>query len=287
MRSSEKSSHSSRQLSAILFADVVGYTALMQKDESAATTQLRRFQNEMEKIVADHNGRIVNFYGDGALCTFKSPLEAMHCAIELQSGFQTSPIVPVRIGIHSGTVVTEGDKVYGDSVNVASRIESMGIPGAILVSKKVRDELKNQSDILHPSLGHFDFMNVDEPIEVFALANDGFAIPRKEQMQGKFKAKSKTSAKWVWSIIFLIGLASAFGIWKLSTSNQLELEQNFNLEPVSTIPNSIKEKRIAVMVFKNLTMNPSMDAFGKMTSDWITKGLMETRKVNVISGANI
>ena len=108
-----------------------------------------------------------------------------------------------------------------------------------------------------------------------------------EQMQGKFKAKSKTSAKWVWSIIFLIGLASAFGIWKLSTSNQLELEQNFNLEPVSTIPNSIKEKRIAVMVFKNLTMNPSMDAFGKMTSDWITKGLMETRKVNVISGANI
>ena len=287
MMSSEKSNHSSRQLSAILFADVVGYTALMQKDESAATVQLRRFQNEMEKIVAEYNGRIVNFYGDGALCTFKSPLEAMPCAIELQSGFQTSPILPVRIGIHSGTVVTEGDKVFGDSVNVASRIESMGIPGAILVSKKVRDELKNQPDILLPSLGQFEFKNVEEPIEVYALANEGFAIPRKEEIQGKFKTKPETKRKWLWPLSFLIIAIAALGIWKFNAPAGLELSEHINIEPGITVPNDVKDKRVAVMVFENLTMNPSMDAFGKMTSDWITKGLMETRKVNIISGANI
>jgi len=209
---------SSRKLAAILFADVAGYTALMQKDESAASTWLKRFQNDMNKLVIAHNGQIVNFYGDGALCTFHNPLEAMRCAIELQSGFQDDPVIPVRIGIHSGTVVTEGDKVYGDSVNIASRIESMGIPGAILVSKKVRDELKNQPDILLPSLGSFEFKNVEEPMEVFALANEGFAVPKREEIVGKFKSKKRPN----WQIPAIVGalLLAAFVYWISNNSNQ-------------------------------------------------------------------
>ena len=185
--------NSKRQLAAILFADVVGYTKLMQNDEAAATVWLRRFQDELKLRVKEHQGLVVNFYGDGALCTFSSPLDALRCAKALQSGFQNEPAVPVRMGIHMGTVVTEGDKVYGDSVNIASRIESMGIPGGILLSKKVREELKNQPDLLMQSLGSFAFKNVEEPIEVFALANEGFPIPKPKDIRGKLKTELQDS----------------------------------------------------------------------------------------------
>lgn len=93
-----------RKLAAILFADIQGYTALMQRDEAKAMTLLTRFQNELSTNVRDHNGQIVNFYGDGALCIFQSPLESMRCAISSQSACQNEPIVPVRIGIHSGRI---------------------------------------------------------------------------------------------------------------------------------------------------------------------------------------
>lgn len=187
-------SSTTRKLAAVLFADIAGFTSLMQKDETLASTLLKRFQNELTEKVSNHNGSIVNFYGDGALCTFQNPLEAMRCAIEVKSNFQSfgklrtgQPKVPVRMGIHSGTVVEEGDKVYGDSVNLASRIESMGIAGAILFSQQVRNELKNQPNSQMQSLGRFEFKNVEEPMEVFALANEGFAVPKADEMEGKLK----------------------------------------------------------------------------------------------------
>lgn len=135
-----------RKLAAILFADIVGYTALMQQNETNAATLLRRFQQEMESMVSRHNGRIINFYGDGVLCVFDNPQEALRCAMAVQTNFRETPQVPVRMAVHSGTVVFEGDKIYGDSVNLTSRLESLGIAGAVLCSKKVRDEIKNQPD---------------------------------------------------------------------------------------------------------------------------------------------
>ena len=179
-----------RQLAAILFADIAGYTSLMQKDETNAAVLLRRFQHEIEKSVATNGGRVVNFYGDGVLCIFSNTLEAMRCAMVLQSNFQLEPKVPVRIGIHSGSIVFEKENVYGNSVNLTSRIESMGVPGAVLFSKKVRDDLKNQPELTMSSLGSFEFKNVDEPIELFALSNSGFIVPEREEMQGKFKENS-------------------------------------------------------------------------------------------------
>lgn len=95
-----------RQLAAILFADIQGSTALMQRNEKEASGFLRRFEKAMRETVPSHNGRIANFYGDGALCLFNATLDAMHCSMKLHSIFQLDPPVPVRIGIHSGTIVT-------------------------------------------------------------------------------------------------------------------------------------------------------------------------------------
>ena len=176
-----------RKLAAILFADIAGYTALMQKDEQAASILLRRFQKNMEELIPKNNGQIINFYGDGALCIFNNPLEAVRCAMHLQKIFLEKPKVPVRLGLHMGTVVFENGKIYGDSVNLASRIESMGVPGAVLFSKKIRDEIKNQPDLQIKSLGSFEFKNVEEAMELYALSNQGFIIPVRESMRGKLK----------------------------------------------------------------------------------------------------
>ncbi len=115
-----------RKLAAILFADIVGYTALMQKDEATARQNLEKFRNTLNEKVAVYHGQIIQYYGDGCLCTFDSAVDATQCAKEIQQIFQSEPKVPVRIGLHSGDVFFEADNVYGDAVNVASRVESMG-----------------------------------------------------------------------------------------------------------------------------------------------------------------
>ena len=212
----------------------------------------------------------------------------MRCAIDLQSGFKNEPSVPVRIGIHMGTVVTQGDKEYGDSVNIASRIETMGIPGAILVSKRVRDELKNQPDLLMPSLGTFEFKNVEDPMEIFALGNDGFSIPAKDEIKGKLKSTKATGKKWlVPAFILAILILGVLGIIKYSSSEGIRLNDALSIEPGVTLPSSMKDKRVAVMVFENKTGDEDLEDFGTMISDWITQGLMETGDANVISAANV
>jgi TolB-like protein len=215
----------------------------------------------------------------------------MNCSIQLQSQFQQQHGIPVRIGIHSGTVVTEGDKVYGGSVNIASRIESMGISGRILVSKKVRDELKNQPDILLPPLGQFEFKNVDEPIEVFALANEGFAVPKKEEIEGKFKNDHRKYPKWLYpasiaSILLIVFLSFAW--WNSAINKSFNLESDLAIGPSSSLlSKSDREKKVAVMVFENRTGSEKLEDFGSMISDWLTRGLMETGEANIISMSRI
>ena len=217
-----------RKLAAVLFADIVGYTALMQKDEATASTLLRRFQKNIEEKIPKYNGRVINFYGDGVLCIFDNPLEAVRCAMILQNNFSESPNVPVRIGLHSGTVVIENEKIYGDSVNLASRIESIGVPGAILLSKKIRDEIKNQPDIRMTSLGNFMFKNVEEVMEVFALANEGFPIPKREEMKGKVQLPAPKKISWLIAVVATVLFLMAIGFWKMSSTNNTSKTQSTN-----------------------------------------------------------
>ena len=177
-------------LAAILFADIAGYTALMQQNEATALLQLNHFKTSIESIVPRHKGQVIQFYGDGCLLIFSSVLNAIQCSIKLQRALQSNPSVPVRIGAHQGDVVMEAGNVFGDSVNIAARIESMGIPGAVLLSGKVQDELKNQPDIQMISLGRFEFKNVKQAVEVFAINQPGFAVPQKHEIKGKFKVQN-------------------------------------------------------------------------------------------------
>ena len=175
----------SRQLAAIMFADIMGYTAMMQEDETLALQSRHKLKTKLEEEIAAHNGRILEFKGDGALCSFKSTIEGVRAALALQLEMQTDPIVPLRIGIHTGDVIVEGDNIYGDGVNIASRMESFALPGSIFISGKTYDDIKNQKDIQTISLGKFLLKNVKEEVEIFAISNPGVQIPDHKTLEGK------------------------------------------------------------------------------------------------------
>jgi class 3 adenylate cyclase len=114
----------SRQLAATMFTDIVGYTALMQKDEQQALIILNNFKNIVERHTPNHQGQVVQYYGDGCLVSFLSSANCVSCALALQKEFRGFHPIPVRIGLHLGEVVFKNNNVFGEGVNLASRVES-------------------------------------------------------------------------------------------------------------------------------------------------------------------
>ena len=178
----------SRQLAAIMFADIAGYTALMEKDESLALEFRDRLKNKLEEVVNDHGGRLIQFHGDGALLSFTSTLESVKAATSLQLEMQNPPLVPLRIGIHTGDVLVDGNDIYGDGVNIASRMESFAVPGSVFISGKAYDDIKNQKEVSAVSMGRYLLKNVKEQVEIFAISNAGLQIPDAEILEGKGEA---------------------------------------------------------------------------------------------------
>ena len=276
-----------RKLAAILFADIQGFTGLMEHDESNASMLLAKFRNGLKKFVSEENGRIVNFYGDGCLAIFDNPVKATKAAVDVQSSFLQDPVVPVRIGLHSGSVVLEDDNVYGDSINQASRLESMALAGSILMSEAFRTQIKNQPDIDTSYLGSYEFKNVEEPVHIYALKREGLTIPQQNQISGKIKAKARPRRKFNWiipSVFLLIAIAVLMLVMQNRNNQVVELEP---ATITSTPKDRLRNQRLAILVFENQTLNADLDIFGKMVSDWITKGLMETGEANIISALNI
>lgn len=174
-----------RQLAAIVFADMVGYTALMQVNETSARQKRARYKAELESSVFAYNGKILQHYGDGSLSIFNSAIDAVGCAIAIQQELLRDPRVDLRMGIHIGDINVEDGAIYGDGVNLASRIESLAIPGSVLISEKVFDEVRNQEGINTRELGYFEFKNVLQPMRVFAISNKGLIVPSRSLLQGK------------------------------------------------------------------------------------------------------
>ncbi|HYV92907.1 MAG TPA: adenylate/guanylate cyclase domain-containing protein, partial [Chitinophagales bacterium] len=169
-------SQSQRQLAAIMFTDMVGYTALMQQNEQLAIQKRDRSKKIFEDALAKHDGKLLQYYGDGTMSIFSSAVNAVLSAIEMQTLFLTEPKVDVRIGLHIGDVMFDDNGIYGDSVNVASRIESLAAPGGVFISEKLFDEVKNNEGISTKSLGYFELKNVKLPMQVYAITNPGIVI---------------------------------------------------------------------------------------------------------------
>jgi len=176
-----------RQLAAIMFVDMAGYTALMQENEQLAKAKQKHLKDVLERTVKNYNGKILQYYGDGSLSIFSSAIDGVNSAIEIQKQLQQDPKVDLRIGLHTGDISIEDETIYGDGVNLASRIESLAVPGSIFISEKVADEVKNQNDISLRELGYFELKNVKIPVRIFAVSNQGLVVPSRDELKGKTK----------------------------------------------------------------------------------------------------
>ena len=168
-----------------MFLDMVGFTALMQSDEVDAKLRQQRLREVLDINVGLYKGRNIQFYGDGALTIFSSTINCVHCALEIQRTLRKTPQVDVRIGLHVGDIITDDSGVYGDGINIASRLETLAIPGSIIISDRVYEDIRNQGDILTKDLGFFTMKHVRQPLRVHVLANDGLAIPGRHEITGK------------------------------------------------------------------------------------------------------
>ena len=166
-----------RRLTAILAADVAGYSRLMGADEEGTHERLKAHLQELiEPKIAGHRGRIVKNAGDGFLAEFASVVDAVRCAVEIQQGMAdrnagTPPEAPIefRVGINLGDVIAEGEDIFGDGVNVAARLEALAEPGGICISRVVRDQVRDRVDYTFEDLGEQSVKNIARPVRVFAL----------------------------------------------------------------------------------------------------------------------
>ncbi|MBT8271592.1 MAG: hypothetical protein KJO25_06065, partial [Bacteroidia bacterium] len=183
---------SKRRLVAIMFTDIEGYTALMQRSEAEALRLRRAHRKIFNSITEEFNGEILQYYGDGTLSIFESAVDAVKCGIAMQLAFQKDTRIPVRIGVHSGDVIQSEEDIIGDAVNIASRVESLAVPGSVFISEKVFDEIKNSPDIETAYLDAFKFKNVKHPLGVYAISNEGLVIPARKSLTGKLESKKST-----------------------------------------------------------------------------------------------
>ena len=174
-----------RILAAVMFTDIVGYTAMMQENETRAIALRERHKNVLQQSVRECHGEILQYYGDGTLCIFQSSIECVSCALKIQQNFIKEPKIPLRIGIHVGDIVYNSEEVFGDGVNIASRVESLATASSILISDKVYDDVKNHPEFQTCSLGYFKLKNVTREVEIFALTNEGLAVPSNEDLKTK------------------------------------------------------------------------------------------------------
>jgi TolB-like protein/class 3 adenylate cyclase len=162
----------SHQLAAILFADIAGYTAMMQENEEVAVEKVNRFREVLELIAGELNGKIIQYYGDGSLLLFNSATEAAEFAKLLQDDLQQEPKIPVRIGIHMGDVLIHGGNIFGDVVNIASRIQSLAPVGGIYISETVYRNIANKKELESGFVAEKKLKNVKDPVRIYEILTD-------------------------------------------------------------------------------------------------------------------
>src|SRR5512143_3321125 len=159
-----------RQLLAIMFTDVVGYTALTERDEAAAVRVRTQHRDLVRTLVEQFEGEVIDSTGDESLSIFPSALRAVDCSLALQGALRSYPDMRLRIGIHLGDVIRRNGEVVGEGVNVAARIRPLAQPGGICVSEPVYQMVRSRAHVKAHALGAQSFKNVSAPLSVYALA---------------------------------------------------------------------------------------------------------------------
>ena len=265
-------SDSTRRLAAIMFTDIVGYTSIMGEDEDKAILTLEKNRSIHNQLIEQYQGRLLKEIGDGMLASFNTISEACYCAMEIQKACIKGAI-PLRIGIHQGEVIYRGNDVFGDGVNIASRVEALSPAGGIYVTEVVRKNISNKKGLEIRSVGEKSLKNVKEKVKIYSiLASDSTAIPgsiEKESLsQGTpFFKKYRNPILGLAGAILVIAL-----VISLLTPNR-----------ESASPNLALGKTIAVMPFKNLSSDPEQGYFADGIAEMIRNELAKIGDLKVTS----
>ncbi len=272
-----------RKLTAILAADVVGYSRLMEADEAGTLSALKSHRKELiDPEIAERNGRVVKLMGDGALIEFASVVDAVICAVAIQEGIANrNESVPeerrivFRIGVHLGDVMVEGDDIYGDGVNVAARLEGLAEPGGICISQQALDQVETKLDLAYEDLGEQQVKNIARPVRAYHVHSDPAAMPKLSRAKRNLWRRATLAVATV-AVLVIAGLTS----WELYLRPSGILgEQASSEDAALALP---KGPAIAVLPFVNLSNDPDQEYFADgITGDIIT-ALTRFPKLSVI-----
>jgi adenylate cyclase len=273
-----------RKLVAILAADVVGYSRLMEEDELGTFQRLRAHRKELfEPEIDKHHGHIFKLMGDGLLAEFASVVDAVSCAVTLQrgmagrnSGITENRRIDVRIGVNLGDVIIEGDDRHGEGVNIAARLQQLAEPGGICIARNVYDQVKNKLDLGFRDLGEHVVKNIVDAVHVFSVLVDETKGPTVRLN----KPRRKPSLVRIAAPIVAIALLTVTGLlaWLRPWTPDIEAASVARMAfPLPDKPS------IAVLPFVNMSGDPKQDYFSDGITEDIISGLSQFGDLFVVA----
>ena len=273
---------SKRKLTAILSADVVGYSRLMEDNEDATIQTLNTYRNSMSTLVQQHGGRVVDTTGDNLMAEFSSVVDAVKCAVETQKemGERNAELsenrrMLFRIGVNLGDIVEEEDRIYGDGVNIAARVESLADAGGICISGTAYDQIGKKLSLGYEYLGEQTVKNIEKPVRVYRVLMEPEAAGKVIGEKRKEKRRIILSA-----VIALLIIAGGFAGW------YLYIEQAKRIEPASVKAMALplpEKPSIAVLPFDNMSGDPEQEYFSDGLAEEIITALSKTGELFVIA----
>jgi len=275
-----------RKLAAILSADVKGYSRLMGEDEKGTVRTLNAYKEAMAGLIQHHHGRVVDAPGDNVLAEFASVVDAVECAVEIQKGLKTRNAelpenrkMEFRIGVNLGDVIEDGEKILGNGVNIAARLESLSDAGGICISGTAYDQVENKLELGYQYLGEQTVKNIAKPVRVYRARIEPEAVPsavREEKRPGR---------KWFsWPVlagVVLIVVVAAVAIWQLylrPARSRVEVASKEKMAfPLPDKPS------IAVLPFVNMSDDPKQEYLADGLAEQIINALSKLSNVFVIA----
>ena len=266
-----------RRLAAILSADVKGYSRLMGEDEVATVRTLTAYREVMAALIRERSGRVVDATGDNVLAEFASVVDALECAVELQRELKSRNAqlpaprrLEFRIGINLGDVIVEGERIYGDGVNIAARVEGLAEPGGISISGAVYDQVKKKLALTYEPRGEHVVKNIREPVRVYRVLGEPETTgpgPRITRIVGRLAWRRATL---LLGLVLLVAAGGA-AVWSLYSRWR---------PPAFELPD---RPSVAVLPFENMSGDAGQEYFGDgITEDLIT-GLSKLSGLFVIA----
>jgi adenylate cyclase len=273
-----------RKLTAILSADVAGYSRLMGEDEAGTLRTLNTYKEVMGSLIQQYRGRVVSTAGDSVLAEFASVVDAVQCAVEIQQVLRAkNAVLPetrrmeFRIGINLGDVIEEGDSIYGDGVNIAARLEGLAEAGGICISGSAYEQIENKLPLRYEYLGEHEVKNIAKPVRVYRAK-----IEPGEPPEGKVKAKVK-SKNWKYLAIAatVVVIIAAAALWQfvLRTSHP-PVEVASKEKMAFPLPD---KPSIAVLPFVNMSDDPKQEFFSDGITEEIITALSKVPRLFVIA----